>query len=148
MPKWGWRKRIKYEQVFEHPRHKGVPVLMEWYLDAKRYPCYKCRSSERTWFLIPPHDYAGGIFLGCSKCRRVYGPLDLEEASYDHQDMGQITIRKLVEICERTHQPIPSKRLLDRVNALSLGESVEQAPRPLGVGEKPSKKRGRPQKEE
>lgn len=143
MPKWGWIKRLTYEQVFEHPQRMGVPILIEWYFDAHRLQCPNCDSSNRSWLLVPSHDYLGGVFLGCSKCKRVYGPLDLQEHSYAHEDVGQISLQRLVEICERTHQPIPSEPLMKKVNTMAIGTSIEKIPKPPKVG---AKTRGRPPK--
>jgi len=131
MPKWGWIKAVTWEQVW----HKdGIPMLTETWFDIEAMQCLNCKSNLTLWLWIPPHNYSGGVFMGCSQCRKVYGPLATEEYGVN-QTTKQITIQEAVAICNRTKQSLPSG-LRKAADKLRIQRRLARRNAPPRVGDK------------
>jgi len=135
MPKWGWVKSITWYQLEER---EGRAFVTEWDFYAEDIPCPHCGKNDRVWVWIPPHNHAGGVFLGCSLCKRTYGPLDAElYSSTPRGKRRELNLSQLAEICKRTKQDPPSRRLQFEIEKRKLGsrKQPKRRPRPPKFGQ-------------
>jgi len=132
MPKWGWVKKITYEKLTER---NGLVYLQEWYFFATDNQCLHCKQNDRLWLWIPSHNYLGGVFMGCSRCGRVYGPLGFDDYASSKSEPRRISLQEMAGICRRTKQPVPTKRLAQQLSKLGMDESKKSRKRPPKVGE-------------
>ena len=81
MEKLGWVKSLIYETIMCNENTQGRPILTERDFYAENQRCGTCKSNEYVWLLVHDFDYRGGVFAGCSRCRRTWGVLGEQEVS-------------------------------------------------------------------
>lgn len=135
MAKLGWVKSLIYETIMCNENTQGRPILTERDFYAENQRCGTCRSNEYVWLLVHDFDYRGGVFAGCSRCRRTWGVLGEQEVS--SEKTTEVTPEKAIEILERTKQPIPPalKVLLQDIRAVEARKRRGLPARPKRVGE-------------
>lgn len=131
MPLWGWVKAVTWEQVWDKD---GVPMLTETWFDVEAMQCLHCKSNLTLWLWIPSHNYLGGVFMGCSQCRKTYGPLATDEFGIN-QIIKTITLREAITICNRTKQALP-RGLRKAADKLRIQRAISRKRAPPKVGEK------------
>lgn len=134
MPKWGWKKSIRYERLRCDENTKSQIVLEELDFYVENLRCGTCKTNIYSWITIPPHHYSGGVFIGCSKCGRVSGPMGDEYALAPQRRI--ITVEEAKAIVDRTKQGIPKmlQEMFDNMDNINV-LTKRNLPTPPRVGE-------------